>query len=137
MLDLLVRFFIKWIHYRGDLQLHFCLSVESKMKELHSFMPVMFIKALTQDKNESRNLYECPVYKTRERGPTYIWTFNLRTKEKTSKWILAGAALLLQIWTEQYFNHTLRAPHSWKYICFYAQYSYLVKVYYPHVGAFI
>ena len=38
---------------------------------------------------------------------------------------------------KQYFNHTLRAPHSWKYICFYAQYSYIVKVYYPHVGAFI
>ena len=28
--------------------------VESKMKELHPMMPVMFIKALTQDKNESR-----------------------------------------------------------------------------------
>jgi len=71
--------------------------VESKMKELHPMMPVMFIKALTQDKNESRNLYECPVYKTRQRGPTYIWTFNLRTKEKASKWVLAGASLLLQI----------------------------------------
>ena len=44
-----------------------------------------------------RNLYECPVYKTRQRGPTYIWTFNLRTKEKASKWVLAGASLLLQI----------------------------------------
>ena len=72
-------------------------TVESKMKELHSIMPVIFIKALTQDKNESRNLYECPVYKTRQRGPTYIWTFNLRSKEKTAKWVLAGAALLLQI----------------------------------------
>ena len=28
--------------------------VESKMKELHPMMPVMFIKALTQDKNENR-----------------------------------------------------------------------------------
>jgi hypothetical protein len=46
---------------------------------------------------ELRNLYECPVYKTRQRGPTYVWTFNLRTKEKASKWVLAGVALLLQI----------------------------------------
>ena len=31
-------------------------------------------------------------------GPTYIWTFNLKTKEKSAKWVLAGVALLLQIW---------------------------------------
>ncbi len=71
--------------------------VESRLKELHPAMPVMFIKALTQDKQELRNLYDCPVYKTRERGPTYVWTFNLKTKEKPAKWILAGVALLLQI----------------------------------------
>ena len=71
--------------------------VESRLKELHPVMPVMFIKAVTQDKQELRQLYECPVYKTRQRGNTYIWTFNLRTKEKPSKWVLAGVALLLQI----------------------------------------
>ena len=71
--------------------------VESRLKELHPLMPVMYIKALTQDKQEMRNLYECPIYKTRLRGPTYVWTFNLRTKEKPAKWILAGVSLLLQI----------------------------------------
>ena len=60
-------------------------------------MPVIYIKALTQDKQETRNLYECPIYKTRERGQTFVWTFSLRTKEKPSKWILAGVSLLLQI----------------------------------------
>ena len=30
-------------------------------------------------------------------GPTYIWTFNLKSKERPSKWVLAGVALLLQI----------------------------------------
>merc|ERR1712223_2214813 len=70
---------------------------DSYLKELHPMMPIMYIKAITQDKQEQRNLYECPVYKTRQRGPTYIWTFNLKTKEKASKWILAGVALLLQI----------------------------------------
>merc|ERR1739838_348622 len=68
-------------------------KVDSRLKELHPLMPVMFIKALTQDKQEMRNLYECPIYKTRQRGPTYVWTFNLKTKEKASKWILAGVAL--------------------------------------------
>ena len=70
---------------------------ESQLKELYPTMPVMYIKAITQDKQETRNLYECPVYKTRQRGPTYIWTFNLRTKERPSKWVLAGVSLLLQI----------------------------------------
>ena len=71
--------------------------VESRLKELHPAMPVMYIRALTQDKQETRNFYECPVYKTRQRGPTYIWTFNLRSREKATKWILAGACLILQI----------------------------------------
>lgn len=31
------------------------------------------------------------------RGPTYVWTFNLRTKEKSAKWTLAGVCLLLGI----------------------------------------
>jgi len=70
---------------------------DSRLKELHPLMPVMYIKAVTQDKQEVRTLYECPVYKTRQRGPTYIWTFNLKTKERPSKWVLAGVALLLQI----------------------------------------
>merc|ERR1719412_2783564 len=70
---------------------------ESRLKELHPLMPVIHVKAVTQDKQEMRNLYECPVYNTRERGDTYIWTFNLRSKDKPSKWVLAGVALLLQI----------------------------------------
>ena len=28
---------------------------------------------------------------------TYVWTFNLKTKEKAAKWILAAVALLLQV----------------------------------------
>ena len=70
---------------------------ESRLKELYPLMPIIHIRAVTQDKQELRQLYECPVYKTRQRGDTYIWTFNLRTKEKPSKWVLAGVALLLQI----------------------------------------
>ena len=87
---------------------------DSRLKELHPEMPVMFLRAVTQDKQERVNIYECPVYKTRERGqlwlilktlqlkmifsgPTYIWTFNLKTRDKPSKWVLAGVALLLQI----------------------------------------
>ncbi|XP_026133128.1 dynein axonemal heavy chain 9 [Carassius auratus] len=73
------------------------IMVDARLKELTPTMPVIFIKAIPVDKQETRSLYQCPVYKTRQRGPTYIWTFNLKTKENPSKWTLAGVALLLQI----------------------------------------
>ncbi|XP_014471080.1 PREDICTED: dynein beta chain, ciliary-like [Dinoponera quadriceps] len=70
---------------------------DSRPKELLSLMPVVFVKAITQDKQETKNVYECPLYRTRTRGPTYIWTFNLKTRDKPTKWTLAGVAILLQI----------------------------------------
>lgn len=60
-------------------------------------MPVLFIKAIPADRLDTKNVYECPVYMTRMRGPTYVWTFNLKTKENAAKWVLAAVALLLQI----------------------------------------
>ncbi|XP_078257485.1 dynein axonemal heavy chain 17-like [Rhinoraja longicauda] len=70
---------------------------DARLKELMPPMPVAFIKAIPVDRQETKNIYECPVYKTRTRGPTYVWTFNLKTKEKRAKWILAGVAVLLQV----------------------------------------
>ncbi|ERE69011.1 dynein heavy chain 17, axonemal [Cricetulus griseus] len=70
---------------------------EARLKDLTPAMPVIFIKAIPVDRMETKNIYECPVYKTRIRGPTYVWTFNLKTKEKAAKWILAAVALLLQV----------------------------------------
>lgn len=73
------------------------MIVEARLKELSPTVPVIFIKAIPVDKQDIRNSYQCPVYKTRQRGATYVWTFNLKTKENHSKWTLAGVALLLQI----------------------------------------
>ncbi|XP_028130568.2 dynein beta chain, ciliary-like [Diabrotica virgifera virgifera] len=80
---------------RWDVQLN--SIADAKLKELFPVVPVIFIKAITQDKQDLKNMYDCPVYKTRMRGPTFVWTFNLKTKEKALKWVLAGVALLLQI----------------------------------------
>jgi len=55
------------------------------------------LKAIPVDRQDTRNIYECPVYKTKQRGPTFVWTFNLKTKEKPAKWTLGGVALLLQV----------------------------------------
>lgn len=80
---------------RWDIQTS--LIQESGLKDLTPSMPVMFIKAIIVDKQETKNMYQCPVYKTRARGPTYVWTFNLKTKEKSAKWVIAGVCLLLSI----------------------------------------
>ncbi|XP_049632688.1 dynein axonemal heavy chain 9 [Suncus etruscus] len=73
------------------------IITEAKLKDLTPLMPVIYIKAIQTDKQDCRSIYACPVYKTCQRGPTYVWTFNLKTKENPSKWVLAGVALLLQI----------------------------------------
>ncbi|KAK4884537.1 hypothetical protein RN001_000808 [Aquatica leii] len=70
---------------------------DSKLKDLFPIIPVIYIKAITQDKQDLRGMYDCPVYKTRMRGPTYVWTFNLKSKEKITKWTMGGVALLLQV----------------------------------------
>ncbi|NWI20364.1 DYH9 protein, partial [Crypturellus soui] len=72
------------------------IITDARIKELTPAMPVIFIKAIPADKQDARVVYPCPVYKTRQRGPTFVWTFNLKTKENPSKWVLAGVALLLQ-----------------------------------------
>ena len=70
---------------------------ESRLKELAPAMPVIFLRAIPVDRQDLRNMYDCPVYKTKSRGPTFVWTFYLKTKEKPSKWTLGGVALLLMI----------------------------------------
>ena len=69
---------------------------DSLLKELYPIVPVMYLKAIPRDKQETKDVYRCPLYNTRRRGPTFVWSLNLRTKEPEYKWILAGVALLLQ-----------------------------------------
>ncbi|KAI9353687.1 dynein heavy chain and region D6 of dynein motor-domain-containing protein [Obelidium mucronatum] len=73
------------------------LIQESHLKDLTPAMPVIYIKAIPVDKRETKGIYECPVYRTRQRGPTFVWTFNLKTKERPQKWVLGGVALLASI----------------------------------------
>ncbi|KAM8981229.1 dynein axonemal heavy chain 11 isoform 1-T1 [Sarcophilus harrisii] len=68
---------------------------EARLMELSSPMPVIFVRAIPADRQDTKLTYECPVYQTRTRGPTYVWTFRLKSQEKAAKWVLAGAALLL------------------------------------------
>ncbi|XP_070583565.1 dynein axonemal heavy chain 11 isoform X3 [Erythrolamprus reginae] len=70
---------------------------EARLKDLTPMLPVIFARAIPVERQETKQIYKCPVYKTKLRGPTYTWTFNLKTKEKPSKWVLAGVALLLEV----------------------------------------
>jgi dynein heavy chain len=64
--------------------------------DLFSSVRNVFLLAMPIDRLDTKGTYDCPVYRIKTRGNTYIWRFNLKTKEKPSKWVLAGVALLLQ-----------------------------------------
>lgn len=70
--------------------------VDAVPNELFFEMPVIYVTAITVDKKDMKSMYECPLYKGTMRGPTFVWTFDLKTNEPQSKWILAGVCLLLQ-----------------------------------------
>jgi dynein heavy chain len=82
------------------------LIQEARLKELCPPMPVMFCKAIPVEKEDLRNTYSCPTFKTVERGrateavavglcPGFVWYFNLKTKQSANKWTLAGCAMTL------------------------------------------
>lgn len=71
---------------------------DAKLKELHPLMPVLHIKAQQVDKSDPASHYDCPVYKTQERGPHYVTSFKLKTKEKSpNAWIQGGVACLMEV----------------------------------------
>ncbi len=79
---------------------------ESKLKELLPMMPIIYVKAVQiQPEWEpsavgylraNPNIYECPVYNTTFRGPTYVFLATLRSDVPTWKWVLGAVALMMQ-----------------------------------------
>jgi dynein heavy chain len=79
---------------------------DCRLKELLPAMPVMYLKAVEvmpewdpQSVGYLRRdpeVYDCPVYSTSYRGPTYVFLATLKTKDENSKWILSGTALIMQ-----------------------------------------
>ena len=41
--------------------------------------------------------YQCPVYKTEQRGPTYVFNAQLKTKSPPARWTLAGVGLIMDV----------------------------------------
>ena len=60
-------------------------------------MPIICVKAVIRDRTDnSKDYYECPVYKTKLRNQDYVHSFNLKIIDTQNKWILSGVAILLQ-----------------------------------------
>lgn len=70
---------------------------EAVLRDLSPAMPVLYVRAVPAEEQELKSTYECPVYRTKRRGSTYVWTLHLRTKQPPAKWIVAGVALLLSV----------------------------------------
>ncbi|KAF7658249.1 hypothetical protein LDENG_00015570 [Lucifuga dentata] len=70
---------------------------EAVLRDLTPAMPVLYVRAMPAEEQELKNTYECPVYHTKQRGHTYVWTLHLKAKQPPAKWILAGVALLLSV----------------------------------------
>ncbi len=69
---------------------------ECAPREMFFVMPVITCKAILAEKLERTGVYRCPVYKTQQRGPTYVFTANLRSKQPAEKWTLAGVTMVLE-----------------------------------------
>ena len=68
------------------------------LKELHPELPIMHVTSVRVSERPTLGYYECPVYVTSMRGPTYVFTAWLKKESEQAdpnKWILAGAALLM------------------------------------------
>ncbi|RYH29929.1 hypothetical protein EON65_06780 [archaeon] len=81
---------------------------ESRLKQLLTPLPVMYVRAVPVEPawipesvgylRREPQLFECPVYLTRARGPTFVFLAVLRVaaKDPSSRWVLAGLALIMQ-----------------------------------------
>ena len=72
---------------------------QAKLKDLHPKMPVIHVVSVNKKEKRIKGQYNCPVYVTSQRGPTYVFTANLSMQDEDEsdpkEWILAGAAMLM------------------------------------------
>eukprot|EP00201_Polytomella_parva_P017476 CAMPEP_0175071536 /NCGR_PEP_ID=MMETSP0052_2-20121109/19298_1 /TAXON_ID=51329 ORGANISM="Polytomella parva, Strain SAG 63-3" /NCGR_SAMPLE_ID=MMETSP0052_2 /ASSEMBLY_ACC=CAM_ASM_000194 /LENGTH=4543 /DNA_ID=CAMNT_0016338719 /DNA_START=12 /DNA_END=13643 /DNA_ORIENTATION=- len=70
---------------------------DSKPKELFCQMPVILVRAVTVDKAEMKDAYQCPVYTTEARFREEVFTAQLKSKHSWIKWTLAGVCMFLDV----------------------------------------
>ena len=70
---------------------------KSRPREMFCPMPVVDARSVKADKLELKGYHECPVYKAEQRGPTFVFVAQLRSKSPPSRWIMAGVALIMDV----------------------------------------
>lgn len=80
----------------GSWNVNLSLLEASKPKEMYSPLPVIHMKPAVIDRIDT-GIYVCPVYKTQQRGNTYVISIQLKTKHEIAKWILAGVVGLMDV----------------------------------------
>lgn len=73
------------------------LMAESKPKELFSNMPIVVCSAILSTEEETAGVFSAPTYKTEFRGPTFIFSAQIRSKHPNAKWVLAGVACVMDV----------------------------------------
>ena len=69
----------------------------SKPKEMFYEMPVINCRSIEVRNMQLDGFYQCPVYMTEQRGPTYVFDAQLKTKSPAARWIMAGVALVMDV----------------------------------------
>jgi len=85
-----------WENGRGGEQGSLCEMIP---KELTPELPVMHVTAIERHLQIRLGYYQCPVYITTLRGPTYVFTALLRMESEEfdeKVWILSGVGLFMQ-----------------------------------------
>ena len=82
------------------------IFLNSRLKELLTQLPVLYFKAVPVKENweacevgyirHEDGVYDCPMYSTTFRGPTYIVLATLKSVDPIWKWVLAGVAMICQ-----------------------------------------
>jgi len=63
---------------------------KSKPRQMETLMPVINVKSVLLEKLDEKGIFSAPVYKTQQRGPTYVFSAQIKTKSPAARWVMAG-----------------------------------------------
>jgi len=89
--------YISGLHLEGaSWNVNLSLLESSRPREMFCPIPIINIKPIVLDRLEN-TMFSCPVYKTQQRGPTYVFSLQLKTKLDPGKWVLAAVVSIMDI----------------------------------------
>lgn len=72
--------------------------VDPEPKKLYHPLPLLYVTGVLASQKRTENQFSCPCYTIKKRtGLNFIASFDLRTEEPPSKWVIRGVALLCSI----------------------------------------